>query len=304
MERTRPPRSVTVRANAKVNLFLKVDGLRADGFHEIETVYHSVTLADTITVSRAGSGVTVECSDPDVPLDSTNLAARAAEAIIRAGIGREGALPHPFGLRIEIDKRIPVGSGLGGGSADAAGALLATDRVAGLGLAEPELEELAEGLGADVKFLVRGGCAVGRGKGDNLERIDPLPPLPVVIVVPPVIVSTAWAYRSLKIPLTTGRTRLNIVTDALKKGEIFSLRDVLENDFEKLIFDRFPETARARDDLLGMGAQTALLSGSGSAVYGIFTDRGRAEACGATFSRRGLRAFVAAFAARGVTTPQ
>ena len=325
----RSRRSVSVRANAKVNLFLKVKGLRADGYHDIETVYHSITLSDTITVSRTASRsvsrpafgaparVSVECSDEAVPLDGTNLAVRAAEAVVALGSSirrrhvarrspgaESGFAPGAPGLRIEIDKRIPVGAGLGGGSADAAGALVATNRLGGLGLGKPDLERLAAGLGADVKFVLRGGCAAGRRRGDEIESIKPLPPYPLVIAVPPVSISTAWAYRALKIRLTSGKTRLNIVTDALEKGDVFSLRDVLENDFEKLIFDRYPEIGHVKDDLLGMGAHVALLSGSGSAVFGIFKERNLARACGEILSQRDLKVFVAAFAARGVTTPQ
>jgi 4-diphosphocytidyl-2-C-methyl-D-erythritol kinase len=299
----RPRRSVTVRANAKVNLFLKVKGLRPDGYHEIETVYHSISLSDTITVSASRGGVSVVCGNDVVPLDATNLAARAAEAVVALAARRGGSRGVP-GMKIEIEKEVPVGSGLGGGSADAAGALVAANRLGGLGLATRDLETAAEGIGADVKFMLRGGCAIGRGRGDQLERIEPLPPLPVVVVVPPVTVSTTWAYGSLKIPLTTGGTSLNIIAGALKNGEILSLRDVLENDFERLIFDRHPEIGRIKYALLGMGARVALLSGSGSAVFGIFAERRLARACCEVVSHLGLEVFAGTLAARGVTTPR
>jgi len=293
MESPGLPEVARASCNAKLNLFLKVIGKRTDGFHDIETVYHSISLADTLTLRRMTQGLTVASDDPNLPLDASNLVVRAAASLI--GSGEKG------GVAIEIAKRIAVGAGLGGGSADAAGTLLAVNQLLGLGRSARELGEAASSIGADVRFMLEGGCAIGRGRGDELEALPVLPPLAVAVVVPRVSISTTWAYASLKMGLTTRKTRLSMVASAIERGDVAGLCDLLENDFEALVFDRFPEIRRIKDDLLGLGARGALLSGSGSSVFGIFLKAGDAEASGEALSRQGLTVLIASFAVRGVT---
>jgi 4-diphosphocytidyl-2-C-methyl-D-erythritol kinase len=296
------PGSVTVLCNAKINLFLRVKEKRPDGFHEIETIYHSISLADTLTVSASREGVSVTSDDRAVPRDSSNLAARAATAILeRARAGVEGAAR---GVAIHIAKRIPVSAGLGGGSADAAGALVAVNRLFDLRLGDADLEAIAGTLGSDVRFMLRGGCAIGRGRGDDLEFITPLPALPVVVVMPDVTVSTAWAYNSLRIGLTSRESRLSIVASALERGDITGFCGLLENDFEDLVLEKFPVVRSIKEDLVRLGAGAALMSGSGSSVYGLFGDVASAKTAGEIFLARGLKAFVVGFAVRSVTAPK
>ena len=283
--------SVAVRCNAKINLYLRVLAARQDGFHNIETVYHSISLHDTLRITPADTGLAVACDDQAVPADERNLALRAARNLL------EGT---DLAVRIRIDKRIPVAGGLGGGSADAAGSLVGIERLFNLGNSSSRLEEFARALGVDVTFMLKGGCAVGRGRGDELTRLDALPPIPLVLVIPPVSVSTAWAYRSLKMGLTTDSDRLSMVTSALGKGDIASLCNLLHNDFEGLIFDRFPLVGRIKQDLLTWGAKGALMSGSGPVTYGLFSEEGDARACRDRFRDKGLRAIVCGLAGHGV----
>jgi 4-diphosphocytidyl-2-C-methyl-D-erythritol kinase len=319
----RPPRSVKALCNAKVNLYLKVKARLSDGFHEIETIYHSISLADTVTVAPRSEGLSVSSNSETLPRDSSNLAVRAAAQILgetpsRATLSEArscraraagdspaapGATPCR-GAHMDIQKQIPIGSGLGGGSADAAGTLVCVNRLYGLGHQMAALERMAEAIGADTKFMLRGGCAVGTGRGDRLEFISPLPPLPVLVVVPNITISTAWAYDSLKMGLTTRNSKLTMIASALEKGDVASLCDLLENDFERLIFERFPIVKRIKDELAGSGARAALMSGSGSSVFGIFSKVGDAEASAETLSRQGLKVFATSFAVRGVTTPE
>lgn len=296
------PRSATVSCNAKVNLYLRVKHKRSDGFHEIETVFHSISLADTVTATAAGDSVTVAADDPLVPADASNLAARAAEAVRERARGLPDAR-GPRGVALEIAKRIPVAAGLGGGSADAAGALVAANSL-GFGLQDGDLEALAAGLGSDVRFMLRGGAAIGRGRGEDLEFLEPLPAVPLVVVSPGISISTAWAYGSLKIPLTRPESRLSIVASALERGDVAGLCGLLENDFESLVFERYPEVKRIRDDLVRLGARGALLTGSGSSVYGVFPDQDGAQAAADVCSKQGLRVCVTGFAVRGVTAPK
>jgi 4-diphosphocytidyl-2-C-methyl-D-erythritol kinase len=286
--------SIEVRCPAKINLFLRVGLQRGDGYHEIETVYHSIALHDTLTLRRTSRGISVRSDHPDVPAGPANLAHRAAALLI--GSARQG-------VDIAIRKNIPVGAGLGGGSADAAGALVGVNRLLDLGRSAEELAGLAETLGSDVRFMLSGGCAIGRGRGEVLTPVPPMPSLPVVVVIPPLTISTAWAYRSLRIGLTTPETALSMITTALEGGDVTSVWDLLENDFEGLVFERFPLVKRLKDDLLRLGADGALMSGSGPVVYGVFSKLEVAEACAAEIGGDGPMATITYLAGRGVTAP-
>jgi 4-diphosphocytidyl-2-C-methyl-D-erythritol kinase len=286
--------SIEVRCNAKINLYLRVLDRRADGFHDIETVFHSISLYDTLTVTRKDSGLHVTSTDPGVPLGDTNLALRAAARLA------EGAR---CGLEIAIDKHIPVGAGLGGGSADAAGALVGVNALLGLNRSTEELEVMAADIGADVKFMLRGGCAVGRGRGDDLSTLACLPPLTIVLVAPPLNVDTGWAYDSLKRGLTTHESTLTMVTSALGKGEVTTLCDLLYNDFEGLIFGNYPFVGEIKEDMLRCGADGALMTGSGPVVYGIFSEAGDARLSREKFLNKGYRTIITGFSELGVTVP-
>jgi 4-diphosphocytidyl-2-C-methyl-D-erythritol kinase len=287
--------SVRVDCNAKINLYLRILSKRDDGYHNIETLFHSICLHDTLGLRAADSGISVVCNDDMVPLDGSNTAVRAARTILKK-TGR--------GLRIRIDKRIPVGSGLGGGSADAAGVLVGVNLLYGLGFSVSDLEQMAAGVGADVAFLVRGGCAVGRDRGERLEHLKPLPAMPVLLVVPQLSISTAWAYGSYKIELTRDKGRLSMVTSALGGRDSSSLFGLLENGFESVVFEKYPLVKELKEDLIGYGARAALMTGSGPVVFGLFEKEGDAEACKGRFQDRGHRAVLSRLADSGVTVTQ
>ena len=284
---------VRVRCNAKVNLYLKVLDRRPDGYHNIETVFHSISLADDLELTRRDSGFSLCSGSADIPHDRTNLAAVAARELL----GYVGG-----GVRIDLDKRIPVSAGLGGGSADAAGSLVGVNRLYGLGLSHEELAAVALRVGSDVPFMLRGGCALGEGRGEILTPLRPLPPLAVVVVVPPLSISTAWAYASLKTGLTSHEVRGNIIKRALEEGDVSSINSLLHNDFESLVFEKYPEVGRIKDTLLSHGAAGALMSGSGPAVFGIFTKEGDAGKSIASFKDGGLSVFRSGFEGLGVST--
>ncbi len=286
--------SITVQCNAKVNLYLRVLDRREDGFHNIETVFHSVSLRDSLILRPTKGPSCVMCDDPDVPSGSTNLALMAAEMILARSAQ---------GVEITIEKRIPVGAGLGGGSADAAGVLVGVNRLYDLNHTASDLEAMAARLGADVKFMLVGGCAVGRGRGDDLSPLPPLPGVPLLLVVPPVKVSTGWAYDSLKMGLTTEKGTLSMISSALRKGDVASLCNLLHNDFEGLIFERLPFVGEIREEMLRHGAEGVLMSGSGPVIYGIFSKAGDAELTGGMFTKRGYWAVTAKLAGCGVTVP-
>lgn len=259
-------RRVVVRCPAKVNLGLRVLGVRRDGYHEIRTVFQAIDLCDTL-VLEADTDLCLSCDEPRLRVDDSNLVVRAARVLAeRAG--------SPLGARIDLRKTIPLAGGLGGGSSDAAGALVGLTALHGLPLSTEDLEPLAARLGADVPFFLRGGTAEGIGRG---ERIAPLPfagPLHLLLGLPPFGVSTAEAYSWADAHLTLPSKDVSVGRSAA--GKLSKENDFRwgVNDLEPGVFARFPGLAAFRDGLRERGARLALLSGSGSTVFGVFDDSG------------------------------
>lgn len=268
-----------VRAHAKVNLDLRILSRRTDGYHEIATVFQSIALHDTVRVSpRAHAGIEVRSTDAALPTDRTNLAWRAAE-LLGAETGRSGE-----GVLIEIDKRIPTQAGLGGGSADAAATLVALDAMWGTGLGAVRLAALGARLGADVPFMLHGGTALGTGRGDALSALADLPPYAVIVLRPPFGVSTADAYRWFdEDGLGSGAPPRWPSTSA---GWPRVLRSCV-NEFEAPVAGRFPGILEAIGELRSLGAAHAAMSGSGSAVFGLFTRPVDPAAIASRLSRAG-----------------
>lgn len=245
---------LVAEAFAKVNRSLVVLGRRADGYHELDTVFQAVGLCDRLTFEAAG-GLTLSVDDPSVPAGPENLVLRAARALADAAGVKRGAA-------ITLEKRIPAGGGLGGGSSDAAATLLGLSALWGL---EPEpgrLGEIAAALGSDVPFFLCGGTARGLGRG---ERIFPLPdaaPGGVVLVMPPFPVSTPEVFRALGAPPWEARAA----------GPEATMGDPDRNDLETAAEELFPALRSAREALAAAGAARARLSGSGSTVFGLFPD--------------------------------
>lgn len=253
---------LTLQAPAKVNLTLLVSARRGDGYHDVSTVMQTVDLGDTLTLTGEGRGLTLTCTDPAVPADDSNLVLRAARLFFA-----EAGLPVPD-LHFRLEKRIPSQAGLGGGSSNAASALLALRTLYAPALSDEKLECMAARLGSDVPFFIRGGTMHCTGRG---ERIAPLPPLTAgwfVIVKPPEGFSTPAMYRRLD-ELPPEPARPDGMTAALESGDIRAVAAALYNSFERAVP---PDSAvRAIEDALRVhGALAAMLSGSGSAVFGLF----------------------------------
>lgn len=261
------------RSPAKINLILKVLRKRSDGYHEIFSVMQAVSLFDLITIEAAsGEGITVRCSDPNVPSDSSNLAHRAASIFLgRSGIKRR--------VDITIDKHIPVGAGLGGGSSNAATVLMGLNDMLSAGFGEKELMEAGSVLGSDVPFFMLSCPAVARGRGEILERMA-LPRYQYILINPGFKVSTAWAYSNLDL---TKKTEDNILSysgaysEALL-GDIDKLKGCLANDLELVTLPEHPELAVIKKALVDSGADGALMSGSGPTVFGVFRAGAAADA--------------------------
>jgi 4-diphosphocytidyl-2-C-methyl-D-erythritol kinase len=256
---------IKLPAFAKINLGLRVLGRRADGYHQIRTVFQTISLHDELTFGPSQDGrLELTSTDPSIPTDETNLILRAADALReRYGVSR--------GARVTLEKNIPAGGGLGGGSSDAAATLVALSRLWNLKTGVSELSELGSRLGADVPFFLTGGTALGTGTGTEIKPLEDAPKTHLVVVTPDVRVSTAEAYKALGAPALTKEDALvNLSVSRTEADFSDSLCDVMSNDFEAVVARLHPEIGRARDALLGAGARRASLSGSGSSVYGFF----------------------------------
>jgi len=252
--------TVRVRAFAKINLDLRVLGKRADGYHELRTIFQTISLSDTIDICFKPARITsIACEDTwSIP---GNLAARAA-AMVMDTPGRRGR------VEIRITKRIPMGAGLGGGSSDAAAILLALPALAGRRIELSKLREMAQELGSDVPFFLLGGTAVGIGRGTELFPMPDMPASAGLLITPDVHVSTAQAYRDLSARLTNETPKLSSFQDV-----VWNAGAPWQNDFESVVFEQHPELARVKKRLLRAGAPVALMTGSGSAILGLFPDR-------------------------------
>jgi 4-diphosphocytidyl-2-C-methyl-D-erythritol kinase len=263
---------ITLPAFAKINLGLRVHGRRADGYHEISTVFQTITLHDTLTFqTRPDEQFELICSDLEIPTDESNLVMRATAALReRYGAGR--------GARVELEKVVPAGGGLGGGSSDAAVALMALVSLWGIETDVRELMEIGARLGADVPFFLMGGTALGTGTGTEIRLLEDAPKMHLIVVNPGVSVSTAEAYQALGAPaLTKAEATVNLSVSRTEADFLDSLCDVTSNDFEAVVVRLNPEIGRARDALKALGARRALLSGSGSSVFGVFESKREAE---------------------------
>lgn len=275
--------ALCVRPAAKVNLHLEVLGRRPDGYHELRTLLQSLDLRDELVVAAAPEGtleLTVEPAGA-APADGRNLVLRAAERL-RTEAGR------PLGARLRLVKRIPTGGGLGGGSADAAAALVALDRLWGLGLERHRLVRLGAELGADVPFFLHGGLALGVGRGDEVYPLRDLPPAAVVLVMPEVEVPTAEVYGRLGPRLTWSRPEATV--EAFASGLVAEMPwPSLRNDLEAAVMAGWPLVAEAFEAARQVGGRRVAVTGSGAAVYAVMERPEEAALAAAALAGRGWR---------------
>ena len=274
------------QACAKINLGLKVLGRRADGYHEIRSIMQSVDLADTLRFRPAPQNG-LSGTEPALSSGEDNLVWRARELFHARCAGP----PHPF--HIHLEKQIPMGAGLGGGSADAAATLRGLNVLHGVPFAGTELRQLGASLGSDIPFLIDGGTALAEGRGERLTPLVWRAPVFYVLVFPGVSVSTAWAYAQLDPGLTSVSPYLNFINSLESGGCVDrdALIAVLENDFQPVVERAYPIVARMRSHLDLAGARASSMSGSGSTVYGIFDDRNAALQAHQELQAQGYRSF-------------
>jgi len=301
---------VTVRSFAKINLGLGIGPSRPDGFHELRTVYQTIALHDIVHVEvKHGDGIEIRCEDPRVPKDSSNTCWKIAERAMAALKARGRVV-------IEIEKRLPVQGGLGGASGNAVATLLALEKALKKQLPGTEKLRIAAEVGSDLPLFLVGGTILGVGRGEEVYPLPDLPPTPCVIATPEIGVSTPKAFadwdklaasneltvanpsdriksfsrmisawltgQSSGVPVKKGRGRAETLLDLVRTG--------IENDFERVVFPKYPELCEAKSVLERAGAVYASLSGSGSALYGLFGSKEAAQKAAARLVRSGTPA--------------
>jgi 4-diphosphocytidyl-2-C-methyl-D-erythritol kinase len=252
---------IKLLAPAKINLFLNVLKKRQDGYHELETILQKIELYDTIILETTqDEKIEVECNEVS---GVENLAYKAAK-LLKQKLGIKK------GVRIKIKKDIPIAAGLGGGSSDAAATLIGLNKLWGLDLRQEELLHLASKLGADVPFFIFDeGLALGTGIGTNITPLPPLPTFWIVVICPKVKIFTTKVYENLNFMLTNDQIKSKMIEVAIKEGNIDKISKLLYNTLEKVVFHQYPVIKWLKEELLKAGALGALMSGSGSAVFGI-----------------------------------
>ncbi|HUV51127.1 MAG TPA: 4-(cytidine 5'-diphospho)-2-C-methyl-D-erythritol kinase [Anaerolineae bacterium] len=251
---------------AKINLFLHIMGKRQNGYHDLFTLMCCISLYDTVSLSFGTKHTTVSCDNPEVPEDESNLAVKAANLFFKTIHKNEG-------VKIGIEKKIPVAAGLGGGSSNAASVLLGLNRYYGRPLPQDKLMSIGLSIGTDIPFFIFRKPAIVSGIGEKMEAYEGLKPFQILLVCPKFAVSTKEIYENLNLELTECDKKLR---NTVFKKKIFDIKKHLCNDLKNVAASICPDVNRAKEALLSYGATGALMSGSGPAVFGIFPDFNKA----------------------------
>ena len=265
-------KELVLKSPAKINLGLQVLGKRSDGYHEVRTILQEIELHDLLYLSRIEEGIQLQCNHPRLPLNEQNLAFKAARLI-------KEKTRFSGGVKIYVDKKIPLGGGLGGGSSNAACVIKGLNQLWGLGLTLEEMQNLGAEIGSDVPFFISGGTALATGRGEKIQQLPPLPKTWLIVITPDLEISTSWAYKNLNLELTNCSTNSNVILPEDERNRWFSR--VWEgkwiNTFEDLVIREYPIVGEAKKLLEQVGARWVSLSGSGSSVFGIFNNQREAE---------------------------
>ena len=284
---------INLKAPAKVNLFLEILGKRDDGYHEIETIMQEIDLADNLQFEETQGGVRLECNNKNIPINQDNLVCKAANLILKeCGIKK--------GVLISLEKNIPVGAGLGGGSSDAAATLKALNSLWGVGLNDGELMEFAAKLGSDIPFFINGKTSLCSGRGEMISPVTVRSRMDYLILFPRVHISTETIYKNLKIDLTKKRKDVSFFLDALKYSEVVGISKLLFNRLEEVIFTTYPDLLQIKSALESFDFCGLSISGSGSAFFGLCNDRHQAEVIKSKVESSGMGNV---FVATNVITP-
>ena len=255
---------VIINSNAKVNIGLKVLKEREDGYHDIVTVFQEINLFDIISISKKSKGCDFNSNATWLMNDKTNLCVIAYEAMKKKF--------DIDGVDIDLTKNIPKGSGLGGGSSNAASIMKGIRELYSLNISDKELEDIASQIGADVPFFIRGSIQLGEGIGDRLTPLKINISGKYLIIIPDTEIDTSWAYSKFKNDLDSSILPINFASLSNEKTISLDKLQFFENDFESIVVPTYPEIGKIKEALHALGARFASLAGSGSTVFGIFND--------------------------------
>jgi len=263
-----------LKAPGKINLYLNVLGKRDDGYHQIETVVQSISIYDTLYFEKIKEGIHLICNHPYLCSEKDNLVYRAARLFFKLTNIKAG-------VRITVDKSIPVGGGLGGGSADAAATLLGLNSLFNTNIPEDNLEKFSSILGSDVPFFIKKGTALLRGRGDEIHPLPSIKEGWIVLVYPNIPISTSWVYSKISSRLTQEGLNVKLNKDNLKRkissGQLLEVKDLLYNKLEEVVIEEFPLIEEIKNELRKRGARGSLMSGSGSTVFALTEGKKEAE---------------------------
>ena len=250
-----------IKSNSKVNIGLNILNLRSDGYHNINTIFQEIDFHDTLIVEKQKSGFNFSSNVNWLSNSNDNLCFKAWEKL--------KSLYDFGGVSIKLEKNIPPGKGLGGGSSNAANVLKAIVKLYKLKITKNKLEQIGSEIGADIPFFIKGGTQIGKGIGSILKPLNVHIPGRYLLVMPKLFINTSWAYEKFKKILDKPRDTINF-PDFIKSGNIHF--ELFENDFESIVVPAYPEIGVIKNKLLDLGATYASLSGSGSTVFGIFDE--------------------------------
>jgi len=252
-------------ANAKINISLDVIGKREDGYHDVKMIMQSIALHDKIKMEITDKDISIECNCPWIPTDKSNTAYKAAELLINNFKIKKG-------VKIIIDKNIPVAAGLAGGSSDAAAVLKGVNELFHLNIDQFSMLKFGKEIGADVPYCLRGGTMLSEGIGEILTELEPFPATNIVLVKPKINVSTAWAYKNLNIKSLTRRPDTELLLSAIKVHDLNKIAKNMVNVLEEVTVKKHGLIEEIKKRLLDLGAMGSIMSGSGPTVFAIFMD--------------------------------
>lgn len=260
---------VKIEAPAKINLVLEVTGKRNDDYHEICTILQTISVCDVVTLKEIKSGVTLSGTRLNLIHNSDNLAYKAASLFLKSSKIKKG-------VDIHIEKNIPIGAGLGGGSSNAASVLLGLNKMWNVGFTKNQLKKIGVRIGMDVPFFIEGGRAYATRRGEIVKKITPFPSFWVLLIDPGFQISTRWAYKNIdsNLLLTKNNSYAKIMLNAIKGRSVEKIADSLFNTFEELIKKKYPNfLENTKSKLIDAGAIGTLMTGSGPVVFGIVKER-------------------------------
>ena len=282
-------KTITLQAYAKINLTLDILGKRPDGYHDLSMVMQSISLCDTLRVTRTSGDIVCRVDGADLPADESNLAVQAARAFFReSGVS-------PCGLSIEIEKRIPIAAGMAGGSADAAAVLHALRLLLCPEMALGELERIGAAVGSDVPFCICGGTALAEGRGEILTTLKAAPKLSLVVCKPPFSISTPVLFKRSDSVTLTRRPDTAAMLRAIDEGNADGVIAGLCNVFEEVLPAECGEVFSIRSELLSLGADGAQMTGSGPTVFGLFKDEAAATKAAGALKKKYEQTYLCSF---------